>query len=253
MGKESGLGAAFYLSGYDISGDVVAVRELSGGPALLDGVTGIDKSAFERIGGELTGAQKITTWFNPSANQSHKRLSGLPTTDVQGQYWHRTALGRPVHCIVGKQLNYDGNRGEDGSFTHDSDIVSNGFGAEWATGLTAGKRTDGSATNGTGVDFASGAFAGSSTFGAQFYAQVFAFTGTSVTLKIQESSDNGVGDTWADVAGGGFTVASGVTFERIQTARTLTVERYLRVVSSGTFTNAVFAVAGVRNDVLVKL
>lgn len=253
MGKESGLGAAFYLCGYDISGDVVAVRELSGGPALLDGVTGIDKSAYERVGGEITGAQKITTWFNPSANMGHKRLSGLPTTDQQGQYWHRTALGRPVHCMVGKQLNYDGNRGEDGSFTHDSDLVSNGFGAEWATGLTAGKRTDTAATNGTGVDFTSGTFVGSSTFGAQFYLQVFAFTGTSVTVKIQESSDNGAGDAWADVTGGAFTAATGVTFERIQTARTQTVERYLRVVTTGTFSSAVFAVAGVRNDSLVKL
>jgi hypothetical protein len=253
MGKESGLGAAFFLCGYDISGDVVAVDELSGGPALLDQCTGIDKLAYERIGGQITGKQKLTTWFNPSAGQAHKRLSGLPTTDVQGQYWHRTALARPVHCIVGKQLNYDGTRAEDGSFTHESDIESNGFGAEWATGLTAGKRTDGSATNGTGVDFASGTFSGSSTFGLQAYLQVFAFTGTSVTVKLQESSDNGAGDAWADVTGGAFTVASGITFERIQTSRTQTVERYLRAVTTGTFSNAVFAVAVVRNDVLVKL
>lgn len=253
MSKESGLGAAFYLSGYDISGDVVAVRELSGGPKLLEGLTGIDKSAQERLGGQLTGAQRITTWFNPAANQSHKRLSLLPLTTQQGQYWHRTALARPVHCMVGRQVNYDGSRTDDGSFTHDSDILSDGFGAEWATGMTAGKRTDGSATNGTGVDFATGAFAGSSTFGAQFYLQVFAFTGTSVTVKIQESSDNGAGDAWTDVVGGGFTAATAITFERIQTSRTQTVERYLRVVTTGTFSNAVIAVAGVRNDTLVKL
>lgn len=253
MSKETGLGAAFYLSGYDFTGDVVAVRELSGGPAALEGCTGIDKLAMERIGGRITGAQRVTTWFNPAANMSHKRLSLLPTANVQGQYWHRNALGRQVHCTVGKQENYDGNRGQDGAFTFDSDIESDGFGAEWATGLTAGKRTDGSATNGTGVDFATAAFPASSTFGAQFYLQVFAFTGTSVTIKIQESSDNGAGDAWTDVVGGAFTTVTGITHERIQTGRSQTVERYLRAVTTGTFSNAVVAVAAVRNDTLVNL
>jgi hypothetical protein len=245
--KESGLGAGFFLSGYDFSGDVVSVRELSGGPALLEGCTGIDKLAVERLGGQRSGAQRITTWFNPAANMGHKRLSTLPLGDQQGQYWHRTVIARPVHCMVGKQLNYDGNRGEDGAFTFESDIESNAFGGEWATGMTAGKRVDSTATNGTAVDFASGAFAGSSTFGAQFYLQVFAFTGTSVTIKIQESSDNGA-DAYADVTGGGFTVVNGITHERIQTARGLTVERFLRVVTTGTFSSVTFAVAGVRND-----
>lgn len=250
MGKESGLGAGFFLSGYDFSGDVVAVRELSGGPALLDGVTGIDKLAHERIGGKITGAQRITTWFNPAANMSHKRLSTLPTGDQQGMYWHRTALGRPVHCIVGKQTNYNGTRGDDGAFTFDSDIESNGFGAEWATSLTAGKRTDSSATNGTGVDFTTPAFAGSSTFGGQFYLQVMAFTGTSVTISIEDSADN---VSFAALTGGAFTTVTGITHERIQTARNATVRRYLRVVTAGTFSSVTFAAAAVRNDTLVTL
>lgn len=253
MTKEPGLGAGFFLSGYDFTGDVVAMRELSGGPALLEGVTGIDKLAHERLGARLSGAQRITTWFNPAANMGHKRLATLPLGNQQGQYWHRTVAGRPVHCMVGKQVNYDGTRAEDGSFTFDSDIESDGFGAEWATGLTAGKRVDAAPTNGTGVDFTTPAFAGSSTFGAQFYLQVFAFTGTSVTIKIQESSDNGGGDAFADVTGGGFTLVNGITHERIQTVRNQTVERYLRVVTTGTFSAVTFAVAAVRNDTVVNL
>lgn len=250
MTKESGLGAGFFLSGYDISGDVVSIRELSGGPALLEGVTGIDKLAHERIGGQLTGAQRITTWFNPTANMGHKRLSALPTSDQQGQYWHRTVIGRPVHCIVGKQTSYNGSRGEDGSFTFDSDLESNGFGAEWATGLTAGMRTDTSATNGAGVDFTTTAFSGSSTFGAQFYLQVKAFTGTSVAIAIEDSADN---SSWAALTAGAFTSVTGITHERIQTARNATVRRYLRVVTSGTFSSVSFAVGAVRNDTVVNL
>jgi hypothetical protein len=251
VGKEGGLGAGFFLSGYDFSGDVVTIRELSGGPAAIEGATGIDKLAQERLYGHITGAQRVTTWFNPAANMSHKRLSTLPTGDQQGQYWHRRDVaGRPVHCIVGKQVNYDGTRAEDGSFTFDSDIESNGFGAEWATGLTAGKRVDTTATNGTGVDFTTPAFTGSSTFGAQFYLQVTAFTGTSVTIAIEDSADN---VSFAALSGMSFTTVTGVTHERIQTARNATVRRYLRVVTSGTFTSATFAVAAVRNDVLVTL
>jgi hypothetical protein len=53
------------------------------------------------------------------------------------------------------------------------------------------------------------------------------------------------------VTGGGFTAATGVGAQRIQTARGQTVERYLRVVTTGTFSNAVFAVSVARNDVEV--
>lgn len=252
MAKESGLGAAFYLSGYDFTGDVVSIRELSGGPALLDGVTGIDKLAYERLGGLRTGAQRITTWFNPAANMGHKRLSSLPRTDVHGMYFHRAALARPVHCCVGVQENYDGTRGQDGSFTFDSDIESNGFGAEWATALTAGKRTDTTATNGTGVDFGTAAFPTASTFGAQFYLQGFALTGTSCTVTIQDSADNvSFANLAPSMAFTAFTAAG--SFERIQTGRTATVRQYLRAVTSGTFTSATFAVAAVRNDTTVVI
>src|SRR6266540_1571321 len=101
---------------------------------------------------------------------------------------------------------------------------------------------DKSAYNGTGVD--AGA---SSAFGLQAYLQVFAFTGTSVTVKLQESSDNAVGDPYADVVGGAFTAATGITSQRIETTRSLTVKRYLRVVTTGVFSNAVFAVMVAKN------
>jgi hypothetical protein len=80
---------------------------------------------------------------------------------------------------------------------------------------------------------------------------VFAFTGTSVTVKLQESSNDGAGDAYADVVGGSFTAATGVTSQRIATAGNLAVERWLRVVTTGTFSNAVFAVNICRNDVAV--
>lgn len=244
MAKQSGLGDALYIAGYDLSGDISAVNSIGGGPALLD-VTGIDKSAFQRIGGLRDGRIDYTAFFNPAAGQAHPRLSTLPTADVILSYYRGTALGGASANLVAKQLNYDGTRADDGAFTFAGQNQGNGYGLEWGTSLTAGKRTDTTATNGSSVDFGTG----STTFGLQAYLHVFAFTGTSVTVKLQESSDNGAGDAWADVTGGGFTAATGITSQRIATASNLTVERYLRVVTTGTFTNAVFAVSVNRNDV----
>ncbi len=243
LAKTSGLGDNFYISGYDVSGDINSIGNISGGNSPLE-VTGIDKSAYERIGGRRDGAIEFTSYFNPATDRSHSRLKTLPTTDVHLYYARGTTLGNPAACLVAKQINYDGTRGDDGDFKFSVQAQANGFGLEWGRQMTAGKRTDTSATNGTSVDFGTG----STAFGLQAYLQVFSFTGTSVTVKIQESSDNGSGDAFADVTGGSFTAATGVTAERIATAAGQTVERYLRVVTTGTFSNAVFAVMVIRND-----
>jgi hypothetical protein len=87
-------------------------------------------------------------------------------------------------------------------------------------------------------------------YGLQAYLQVTAFTGTDVTVKLQESKDNGSTDTWTDVVGGGFTqVTSGPTTQRIATSATQQVERYLRAVTttSGGFTALSFNVVVCRN------
>jgi hypothetical protein len=118
---------------------------------------------------------------------------------------------------------------------------------DWGLSLTAGKRVDTAGTNGAGVDFGDPSPA-AYTFGLQAYLHVFALTGTNVIVRLQHSNDNGVGDAWADVTAGAFTSVTAVPGkERIQTARNLTVKRYLRAVSSGTFTSATFAVSAVIN------
>jgi hypothetical protein len=241
MAKQSGLGDNFYVAGYDLSGDTNSLKKIGGGIAPLE-VTGIDKSAFERIHGVRDGSIEFTTYFNPTSAQAFDVLSDLPTTDVHTMYCRGTALGSVSAALVGKQVDYSPTRGSDGSLTFDTSIQGNGYGLEWGKLLTAGKRTDTSATNGSSVDFAAG-----TSFGFQAYLQVFAFTGTSVTVKIQSSSDDGVGDAFADVTGGGFTAATGRTTQRIATATGLSIERYLRVVTTGTFSSAQFAVTVVKN------
>jgi hypothetical protein len=245
MAKQGGLGDNLYVAGYDLSGDIGSLSRIGGGPSPLE-VTAIDKSAMERIGGKRDGGIEYSAYFNPSTGQAHERLSALPTGDVIMTYCRGTALGSPAAAMVAKQINYDGSRGDDGSLTFAVQAQANGFGLEWGRQLTAGKRTDSTGTTGASVDLG----VGSTLFGLQAYLQVFAFTGTSVTVKLQESSNDGAGDAFADVAGGAFAAATAITSERIATAAGLTVERYLRVVTTGTFSNAVFSVTVVRNDVL---
>ena len=251
MAKQSGLGDNGYVAGYDLSGDIAALTRVGGGPAALE-VTGIDKYAFERIGGLRTGEIAFNVWFNKAAGQSHLALRGLPTADVHVMYCRGTTLGKPAACLVSKQINYDWARGNDGSLQGVIQALSNGYGLSWGRLLTAGKRTDTGATNGSSIDDAA-----SSAFGLAAFLQVFSFVGTDATVKIQESSDNGGADPWADVVGGGFTQINAGNpaplTQRIVTSLTLAVERYLRVITitTGGFTSLVFAVAVARHDTAI--
>lgn len=249
MGKQSGLGDACWVDGNDLSGDTQSVQRVAGGPAPLDFTT-IDKSAMVRQGGVRDGGIDWTSFFDDAATSAHPVLSTLPTADRAVTYCRGAVIGSAAACLIGKQINYDGNRAQDGSFILTVQAQANGFGLEWGNLLTAGKRTDTGATNGTSLDGLA-----SSAFGLQAYLHVFAFTGTDATVKLQESSDNGAGDAFADVVGGGFTaVTAGPTSQRIATASGLSVERYLRVVTttSAGFTSLTFGVVVVRNATAVS-
>lgn len=92
------------------------------------------------------------------------------------------------------------------------------------------------AGNGTGVD------AGVTQIGETYRAifRLVSFTGTDITMKLQQSSDNGAGDAYADIAG----LTSGALTETgiVVAETTNETERYKRVVVSGTFTSAVIVV-----------
>lgn len=78
-------------------------------------------------------------------------------------------------------------------------------------------------------------------FGAQGYLQVTAFSGTSVTVTIQHSADN---SSWSTLIA--FTaVTAAPNFQRVAVSGT--VSRYLRAISTGTFSAASFATAAMAN------
>lgn len=249
MAKSSGLGDQLFIDGRDIGADINSIGSMTTPRATLE-ATGITKSAMERLFGLRDASAEFVAYFNDATDQAHAALKGLPNTDVHVMYLRGTTLGNESWATVGKQIDYAPTRGDDGALTFNVNVQSNAFGADWGRQLTAGKRTDTTGTTGSSVDFGTG----STAFGFQAYLQVFSFTGTSATITIQESSDNGGGDAFAAVTGGAFATVTGRTAERIQSASaTLTVERYLRVVTTGTFSNLVFAVTFARNNALRAL
>lgn len=239
MPKQSGLGQRFFVGGFDLSGDTGSASKIGGGPAALE-LTGIDKLAYERVGGLRTGEIDWSSWFNPDAAGAHPVLSALPYADVNLSWLTSTTLGDPAASMVAKQIDYAPERAQDGSMAIAVAAMSNAYGIEWGQTLTAGLRTDTTATNGASIDTLA-----SASFGAQAYLHVTAFTGTSVAISIEDSANN---SAWTAVSGLAFTSVTGATSERLQLSATATVRRYLRVVTTGTFTSASFVVAIVKNQ-----
>jgi hypothetical protein len=240
MAKTTGLGARFAVGGYDLGGDVQSLSRIGGGPASPQSGTDITLSAQARIcstlaadgvaAGEYEASMEWVNFFNPATDRAHPVLSALPTASTLTTFAAGAAAGAATANLVAKQVNYDPSRGGDGSLSIATTATeSDGIPLEWGVALTTWGQSIGVAGNLTGVDLGS---VSPGAYGAAFHLQSFTFTGTSVTFKIQDSPDN---VTFTDVVGGGFTAVSGVhTWQRIETAA-INVARYLRVVSTGTF------------------
>ena len=239
-GKQSGLGARFFVGGYDISGDVNAIDAMNGGPALIDS-TDITQSAHSRLPGLRDGHMAVTV-FMDTAN-AHPVLDALPTADVLlTALLPPLAIGSAAANLNAKQIGYDPTRSAAGDLLLKTAGEGNAYGLEWCQALTAGLRTDTGATFGASLDNGSG-----TPYGAQAYLQVTGFSGTDVTVKVQHSPD---GALWADLIV--FTqVTAAPATQRAVVSNATTVNRFLRAttITSAGFTSATFAVTVNRNSV----
>jgi hypothetical protein len=236
--KQAGLGMRLSVGGVDLSGDIGALSRIGGGLAGTQDVTAINQSAMDRAGLLRDGSIEWSAFLNTAAGGAHATFSALPTADQIMTVHTGTAIASAAASIVAKQVNYDPTRGADGALTIAGQDLGNGFGLEWGDQLTAWQRTDTAATNGAGVDFAA-----TTAFGLAAVLHCYSVTGTSVTVKIQHSDDDAGTDPYADVTGAAFTaVAVAPAAQRIATATGLSVKRWLRVVTTGTFNPATFTV-----------
>lgn len=245
MSKESGLGHEIYVDGADLSDDVRQVQRIGGGCAVLN-YTGIRKRAFVRRGGVRDGAIEATALFD--ALTSHPTYSELPTGDRVVSYLCGLTVGSEAAAIVGKQVNYDPTRAQDGDYASAISTQGNGFALEWGKVLAARLAQSGAGA-GTALDY--GAGVATTAFGLQAYLHVHAFTGTSITVAVQHSNDNAAGDPYANVTDAVFAAASAVGAQRVQTARNASIKRWLRINTTGTFSAATISVVVVKNEVEV--
>lgn len=251
MAKASGLGQRFYIGNFtspastfafDLSGDIAAMNSCHGGPALVQ-VPALNSLAMERIGGRRDGGMQVTSYFNPAATlQAHAAWSTLPTTDLLAMYLTSTVVGDPAAAVWGPYVDYNGKRAADGGMLWDVPLLGDGFGLEWCQILKA-RGTDASAANGTSIDFGSV----STLFGASVYILVFSLATGTMTPEIQDSADN---ITFVAIAGmtmSAVSTAAANHAQRVQSTTAQTIRRYVRIASTGTFTNANWAAVFIRH------
>lgn len=212
------------INGYDLAQDAIDATIQSG--ALLEEGHGWGDSWVEQLfTGVKQGEFSFNGRFDDAAGRTVEALVGnagaasvacILFGSAQGSDFvgyeglkashARSASRDGVHKIA---LNVQGARIEDGE-------IIESLGVESGDGATGDGSLDNSA---------------SSANGGAGYLQVKSLTlggYTSVTVKIQESSDDGAGDAYADVVT--FTaVTAAEVAERIAVAAGTTVERYLRV------------------------
>lgn len=237
--KQSGLGDNFYVDGINLSDDITQLTNISC-PRTSAEWPSINKYAQERVLLKRDGLMAGISQWDPTV--SHLAFRSLPTSNRAFSYFRGAGIGSPAASMMAKQINYDGTRESEGLFPYAFSAMADSYGMEWGDQLTPGIRTDTTATNGSSLD--GGA---ATTFGAQMWLQMFAFTGTSVTIKIQDSADN---SAWLDLSGATFGAISAIGAARVAIAGT--VRRYTRVVTTGTFSNAVFGVQFTRNAAAVS-
>lgn len=250
MAKSSGLGNNLFVDGYELGGDVGRIDQIAS-PLAVQEVPGIKRFAQERIGLKHDGVINYNSYFNPDttseAEGAHVALSALPTADRIQTAWLGTGLaGDPAASIVSKQIDYAATREDSGALTFAVNGQANGYGLDWGVLLTDSPRTDGSATApSTGLDL--GASPTSYSQGWVAYAHLLAFSGTSVTFTLSDSANN---SAFTNLTGGAFTAMTARGAARLESSSaTATVRRYVRVSTTGTFTNAVFLINFVRYEV----
>ena len=244
MAKRGGLAQEFYIGGYDLSGDVGSIERCAA-PRAVQEIGGINNSAVERLMLRADGIMEWRTWFNDAALQAHAGLSGLPTGErIVTWILVGNTRGGVACTLNARQINYDPTGAADGSLslavkalgtspatlgTGEANPTPSGS-TEWGYVITAGEENQTSAGSLTGYQNTDSAVA------LVMYAHLTNFTGTSITVTVQESSDNGSSDAWTTI-GTIITAATAAPASGRETDSS-TIEDYLRVTTTGTFSNA---------------
>ena len=238
MAKESGLNVRLYVEGKDMSGSANALDGAGYSQAMLE-TTPLNTSAATRITGLADGTLSVNGYFDTSDDAPWAEDSGkLPSSDAVVLVALSSAVGDPSVGMNAKEGEFNVSRSSGSAISIASSFSGNGMGGEFGEMLTAHDDTHSSAGSGTVVD--SGA---ASTSGGAGYVQVISLGSGSVVVNLQESTSSGGSYsnfmTFSTVAAAAAPSAERLTMEG-------TVQRYIKVTTTGTFSNAKIAVAFAR-------
>ena len=232
MAKSSGLNVRLYVAGNDLSGDANSLSTIGYTNNLYE-ITTLDSSAVKRLLGTVDGTLGVSGFFDNRSGGIHATFSSnsgkLPTADVNVLVPIGSGVGDSCYGLVAKEAEYNTDRGTE-AVTVNSSFNTSGYAPQFGVMLTAHDDTHSSATNGTSVDNAA-----SSSNGGSGFLQVMALASGTATVKVQHSSNN---STFTDLVT--FTAVTGSTSEYKEV--TGTVNRYIRVASTGTFSGLQLAV-----------
>lgn len=230
--------AAFLVGAYNLSAYFRRIS-LTRTKELLD-KTVFGDTANSFIEGLRSATMTATGLFEPTDDTQDERLNAAFTASsgtVISFGPNLTTIGNIAFVCNAWDKSYSIETPYEDLIQTNADITVDGdalLRGHWLHDLSA----ETAAESGTSVD--NGA---TSTLGGRANLHVTAFNGVSAALKLQDSANNSV---WADVTGGAFTSATGLTSESINISGE--VRRYARYDLSGTFTSVTFALAlGRRN------
>jgi len=230
MAKESGLNVRLYVEGKDMSGSANALSGAGYSQAMLE-TTPLNTSAATRITGLADGTLSVNGYFDDSDDAPWAEDSGkLPSSDAVVLVALSSDAGDPSVGMNAKEGEFNVSRSSGSAISIASSFSGNGMGGEFGEMLTAHDDTHSSAGSGTVVD--SGA---SSSNGGSGYLQLLSLDSGSVTVNLQESTSSGGSYsnfmTFSTVAAAAAPAAERLTMEG-------TVQRYIKVTTTGTFSNA---------------
>lgn len=238
MPKVAGKEVRIYVDGYDISGDNASF-DATLSLADLD-VTGFGKNAHQRIVGHqdhtittrghwddtaLVGLDAVYSAMLGSNSNVITVLFDEFVDDYEGSADAFTLRGQ-LQTNYTVASNVDGKIDANGTFISDNSVDVRQKVLRAKNNITA-------AFDGTGMDIEGW----TSAVGLSAVLHVFAFTGTSATVEIEDSPD---GSAWATALA--FTPATARGVERVETADDEAIDDHLRITVAGTFSSFTFAV-----------
>lgn len=191
-----------------------------------------------RLAGALDGKVSLGGFWDGTATsgidaRADAQLNGADL--VTSIVWGGNTKGNKAALLVIKQGSYKNEASISDAVTFTLDGEANGSSNAGFLLHALGAET--SASNGTGQDMntvAAGAFTG---YTANLH--ITAFSGTSITVKLQDCAT--LGGVYADLSGATFTAATAIGAQQI-TSSTQSVQQFVRIAWTGTFTTCTFLV-----------